>query len=131
MNLNERQKAFADYYIETGNQMEAARRAGYKNPHANASRIMANDGVQAYIKERMHPTAERRIATADDVMEFLSKGMRGEIKDQFGLDPSFQDRISCAKELMKRYSAIQDKAESTEARIIIQPDGGIEVEDGT
>lgn len=131
MNLTPKQKAFADYYIECGNQMEAARRAGYKNPHAHASRLVANGCINAYIKERMQPTIEKRIATADDVLMFLTKGMNGEIKDQFGLDASLQDRISCAKELLKRFNAVQDRAEQSEAKIIIAADGGIEVDDGT
>ena len=31
--LTPKQSAFADYYIETGNATEAARRAGYKKPN--------------------------------------------------------------------------------------------------
>lgn len=128
--MTEQQQAFADYYIETGNQMEAAKRAGYKHPKSNAHRLMENDGIREYIKQRMRPTIEKRIATADDVLQFLTDGMNGEIKDQFGLDPSFSDRISCAKELMKRYNAIQNQEDNNNVRIIRLADGGIEVDDG-
>lgn len=133
MNLTPKQKAFADAYIETGNASEAARRAGYKSKNMNniGSENLAKPCISAYIKERMDALEAQHVATADEVMRFFSSVMRGEVKDQFGLDASLQDRLSAGKELMKRYSAIQDKAESTEARIIIQPDGGIEVEDGT
>ena len=131
MNLTPKQKAFADAYIETGNQREAARRAGYKNPESNAYAIMANHGVAAYIKERMDGLESKHAATADEVVLFLSRGMRGEIKDQFGLDASLADRISCAKELLKRFAVTEDKADVGEARIILLPDGGIEVDDGT
>lgn len=133
MKLTPKQKAFADAYIETGNASEAIRRAGYdsKNPNNMGSEYLAKPSIAAYIRERMQPTIEKRIATADDVLMFLTKGMNGEIKDQFGLDASFQDRISCAKELLKRFSAVQERAEQTEAKIIISADGGIEVDDGT
>lgn len=92
---------------------------------------MTNASISAYIAERMKPGEDKRIATADEVMEFLSKGMRGEIKDQFGLDPSLTDRINCAKELMKRYVAGQNAKENSEGvRILRTADGGIEVDDG-
>lgn len=111
MKLTEKQKAFADAYIETGNQTEAARRAGYKEPNANAARLMVNDGVSAYIKDRLSALEAQRVASADEVMRFFSSVMRGEVKDQFGLDPSLSDRLNAGKELMKRYSAVSTKQE--------------------
>lgn len=111
MKLTEKQKAFADAYIETGNQTEAARRAGYKDPNANAARLMVNDGISAYIKERLSALESQRVASADEVMRFFSSVMRGEVKDQFGLDPSLSDRLNAGKELMKRYSAVSTKQE--------------------
>lgn len=111
MKLTEKQKAFADAYIETGNQTEAARRAGYKDPNANAARLMVNDGISAYIKERLFALEAQRVASADEVMRFFSSVMRGEVKDQFGLDPSLSDRLNAGKELMKRYSAVSTKQE--------------------
>ena len=131
--MTEQQKAFADYFIECGNQTEAAKRAGYseRSAYNQGNRLMKNDEVCAYIAERMKPIEDKRIATADEVMEFLSCGMRGEIKDQFGLDASLTDRINCAKELMKRFAAVQDKEDAGEAKIILASDGGIEVDDGT
>lgn len=131
MNLTPRQKAFADYYIETGNATEAARRAEYSNPNSQASRLLLNVGISAYIKERMSELESKRAATADEVILFLSRGMRGEIKDQFGLDASLADRINCAKELLKRFAVVQEKADAGEAKIILAADGGIEVDDGT
>ena len=37
--------------------------------------------------------------SAQEIMEFLTKVVRGEITDQFGLDPSLKDRLSALKEL--------------------------------
>lgn len=133
MNLTPKQKAFADAYIETGNASEAARRAGYsaKNADVTGSQCLVNPKISAYLKERMDALEAQHVATADEVMRFFSSVMRGEVKDQFGLEASLQDRLNAGKELMKRFSAVQDKAVSNEARIIISTDGGIEVEDGT
>ena len=113
MNLTEKQKAFADAYIETGNQTEAARRAGYssKTAYSIGNENLKKPEVSAYIKERMAELEAQRVASADEVMRFFSSVMRGEVKDQFGLDASLQDRLNAGKELMKRYSAITPRAE--------------------
>ena len=50
----------------------------------------------------MKPTEEKRIATGDEVMEFFTAVMRGEIRDAFDLPPSLADRKDAAKELAKR-----------------------------
>lgn len=102
--MNDRQKAFADYYIETGNAEESAIRAGYSKKYArgNAHKLVANSCISAYIAERVKPTEQKRIATGDEVMEFLTAVMRGEVKDAFDLPPSLADRKDAAKELAKR-----------------------------
>lgn len=105
--LTPKQKAFADAYIECGNASEAARRAGYseKNANVNGPRMLANAGISAYIAERMAAQDDRRVASADEVLRFFSAVLRGEEKDQFGLDASLSDRLNAGKELLKRYDA--------------------------
>ena len=117
MNLTEKQKTFADAYIETGNASEAARRAGYSHPYSQSTRLLENVGISAYIKERLSDIDAQRVASADEVMRFFSSVMRGEVKDQFGLDASLQDRLNAGKELMKRYSAVKPNAEKASARV--------------
>ena len=112
--LTPKQQAFADYYIETGNATEAARRAGYKQPQVQGSQNLEKLSVSAYIAERTKPTEEKRIATGDEVMMFFTKVMNGEIKDAFGLDPSLQDRLNAAKELAKRTVDINGEKEEYE-----------------
>ena len=65
----------------------------------------------------MKPTAKRRIADADEVLDYLSGVMRGEIKDQFGLDASLQDRTKAAQELLKRYAVADQRQQSTMQRL--------------
>ena len=109
--MNDRQKAFADYYIETGNATESAKRAGYseKTAYSTGNRMLKNVEVSTYIAERTAPTEQKRIATGDEVMEFLTAVMRGEIKDAFDLPPSLADRKDAAKELAKRTVDIEAK----------------------
>ena len=105
--MNARQKAFAEYYIKCGNATEAAKKAGYKEKYAgtNADKLLKNTKISAYIAERLGEQSEARIADANEVLEFFTNVMRGNVKDQFGLDSSLSDRLNAGKELMKRYDA--------------------------
>lgn len=105
MKLTPKQKAFADEYIICGNATEAARRAGYSKKTARqiGTENLTKPSISAYIAERMRPIEQRRIATADDVLMFLTRVINGEEKDAFGLDVSVQDKISAGKEILKRH----------------------------
>ena len=106
MALNERQKAFADYYIQTGNATDAAIKAGYseKTAYSIGNENLKKPEISAYIGERMAEQGEKRVADANEVIEFYTAVMRGEIKDQFGLDASLSDRLKAGDALMKRYA---------------------------
>ena len=120
MNLKTRQKAFADYYIECGNSTEAARKAGYseKTCYAIGAENLKKPHISAYIAERMQAQNEARVASADEVLKFFSSVMRGEVKDQFGLDAALSDRLNAGKELMKRYAAADNSARTDVPQII-------------
>ena len=106
MELNERQKAFADYYIQTGNATEAAIKAGYSEKTARSigAENLTKPDISAYIRERLDEHSNKRVADANEVIEFYTAVMRGEVKDQFGLDASLSDRLKAGDALMKRYA---------------------------
>lgn len=128
--LTEKQKAFCDYYIESLNATEAYKKAGYKvksdeAARANASRLLTNANIKRYIEERMQQIDNERIAKAEEVLEFLSKSMRGEIKEEVVVVESVgegateariikkqisaKDRIKAAELLGKRYALFTEK----------------------
>ena len=109
--LTVKQKKFCEYYIQTGNATESARKAGYSIRSAQAIGVenMSKPMIKQYINERMKPMEDKLIADSNEVMEFFTASMRGNVKDQFGLDPSLSDRISAAKELAKRTIDIEAK----------------------
>lgn len=109
--LTPKQRAFCDYYIETGNATEAARRAGYKKPNVQGSQNLEKLSIKLYIEERVKALDEKRIAKGEEVLQYLTKVMRGEEKDQFGLDASLQDRTKAAELLGKRYRLFTEKVE--------------------
>ena len=120
MKLTPKQKAFAEYYIECGNCTEAARKAGYseKTCYAIGAENLKKPQISAYIAERMHAQNEARVASADEVLQFFSSVMRGEVKDQFGLDAALSDRLNAGKELMKRYAVADNSARADVPQII-------------
>lgn len=104
--MNEKQKAFADYYIELLNATEAAKRAGYseKTAYSQGQRLLKNAEIQKYIQERLNSKEKERIAKQDEVLEILTSIMRGEVPDQLGLETSVRDRTKAAELLGKRYN---------------------------
>lgn len=115
MKLTPKQKKFADYYIELGNASEAARKAGYSKKTADAigRENLRKPTISAYIAERMDKQDKKRVASADEVIAFYTAVMRGEVKDQFGLDASLSDRLKACDSLMKRYAVAADKNKKT------------------
>ncbi|NFO71987.1 terminase small subunit [Clostridium botulinum] len=137
MKLTPKQKAFADYYIETGNATEAAKKAGYKGKNLNriASENLSKLDIKNYIDERMKQLENKRIAKANEVLQYLTRVIRGEeteevvvtenigdfmseaktIKKEIGA----KDRIKAAELLGKRYRLFVDKVEADVNQTVI------------
>ena len=105
--MTPKQKKFCEYYIQSGNATDAARKAGYSSKTAEAIGLenLRKPGIKAYISEIVDDQDKKRVADAAEVLEFYSAVMRGEVKDQFGLDASLTDRLKAGDSLMKRYAA--------------------------
>jgi phage terminase small subunit len=125
--VNEQQKRFADYYIETGNATESYKRAGYKakgkSAEVNASRLLGNAKVSEYIQSKLSEKDRERVANQDEILEYLTMVMRGEMKEETligvskgrqsitDIEVSAKDRIKAAELLGKRYVMWTDKKE--------------------
>ena len=126
MKLNTRQKAFCEYYVACGNATESAIKAGYKEKYAgvNADKLLKNTNVSKYIKRIMEEHANNRIAKAEEILEFLTATLRGEVTEEvvvggFGKSATekisknvdLRDRLKAAERLGKRYRLFTDKVE--------------------
>lgn len=129
MKLTPKQKKFCEWYIKTGNASEAAKKAGYSKKTAAyiGAQNLKKIQISAYIAERVEKQDAKLIADADEVLRFYSSVMRGQEKDQFGLDATLTDRIAAAKELMKRYSKADDGKREAVERLdkILDEIGGV------
>lgn len=130
MKLTPKQKKFAEYYIKCGNATEAAKKAGYseKSAYAIGQENLKKPVISQYIAKRMEKQDKALIADADEVLKFFTDTMRGNVKDQFGLDPALSDRIKSAELLGKRYRLFSDKV-SVEGPVPVVISGGEDLED--
>lgn len=111
--LKPKELKFAEEWLKTTNATQSAIKAGYseRTAYSAGSRLLKKVDVRQYIDERLAEMQESSIADTNEVMQFLSSTMRGDIPDQFGLDPALNDRIKAAELLGKRYKMFTDKQE--------------------
>lgn len=119
MKLTAKQRMFADEYIKSGNATDAYIKAGYKvktnsSAKAASSRLLTNVNLKNYIDAKMAEIESHKIADAKEVLQFYTRVLREEETEEVALPagddvvtvekkPSFKDRLTAAKELMKRY----------------------------
>lgn len=129
MKLTEKQRRFVDYYVETGNKTEAAKKAGYSEKTAASigDENLRKPAIKAAIDARLRELEGKRIAKADEVMQFLTSTLRGEVKEErvvvegtgdgrsdariITVQVSARDRLEAAKSLLKRYPMQLDAKE--------------------
>lgn len=111
--LKPKELKFAEEWLKTTNATQSAIKAGYsaRTAYSAGNRLLKKVDVRQYIDERLAEMKESSIADTNEVMQFLSSTMRGDIPDQFGLDPALNDRIKAAELLGKRYKMFTDKQE--------------------
>ena len=109
--LTVKQHYFIDKYVELGNARQAGLEAGYSEKHIdqNINSLLNKLYIQEEIKFRIDKRQKESIATGEQVMEFFSKVMRGEVKDKFGLEAPLSERLKAANELARRTVDIENK----------------------
>lgn len=127
--LTVKEDKFISAYIETGNGSEAVRQAGYKVKAVaqQSNELLNKPYIAEEIAYRQSLAQKASIATAEEIMEYFSAVMRGEIEDQFGLEASLSERTKAAQELAKRQIDMMNKATDKAPEVKITLDwGGIQ-----
>ena len=112
--LTIKEKAFCREYAQSGNGIQSVKKAGYKYKNDNtassvSTRLLQKTAVKLEIERLLKNQEKKSIATAQEVMEYFTKVMNGEILDQFGLEASLSERTKAAQELAKRTVDIDNK----------------------
>lgn len=113
--LTEKQKRFADYYIETGNMTEAAIKAGYSKKTARVigQENLLKPAIKNYIDEKLKELEEKRVASATEVMQLLTSAMRGELDEEVVVVESIGDYCSEAR-VVKKKIGLKDRIKAAE-----------------
>ena len=120
-----KQQRFADEYIISGNIEQSAINAGYSANYARSQshKLLANVGIKSYIDERLAKLESEKIATQEEVLQYLTSVMRGEktesllVLDGEGTQkviemvPNVQARTRAAELLGKRYGTFTDRVD--------------------
>ncbi len=127
--LTIKQRKFADNYIKSGNATESYIKAGYSVKTRNIAevegcKLLRNPKVSNYVEDNMNKLSNNKIATAEEVLEYLTRVARGEEKEQeavynsnagkvelVDVTPALRERTKAAELLGKRYAIFTDKKE--------------------
>lgn len=103
--LTQRQKKFADLYLQLGNAAEAAEQAGFKRSYAQGAK--RQPAVRAYMGDRLKEAEDKNIASANEVLAFLTDVMRG-VYDGEKPEKNSSPRMKAAELLGKRLGIFND-----------------------
>lgn len=106
--LSVKEAKFISLFISNGNVAKSLREAGL-----TMRAIAGKDYITDEITYRLDQLKKESIADADEIMQYFTRVMRGEVKDQFGLDAPLSERTAAARELAKRIVDITDDVDTT------------------
>ena len=127
--MTDKQKRFCEEYLIDCNATQAAIRAGYsaKTAYSIGNENMSKPELKTYIDERMQQMQSDRIASAEEVLQYLTSVLRGEsnsteiVVEGIGegcseartmlKEPSEKERLKAAELLGKRYALFTDRTD--------------------
>lgn len=126
--LTPNEEKFIEEYIKTGNATKAYAIAydyDLTNPtdgkrkalnvRRYGSKLLNKGYIIEEINNRIEMVKNETIADSTEILQYFTDVMRGNLKDQFGLEAPLAERTKAAQELAKRLIDIQNKVNSTEA----------------
>lgn len=118
--LSVKEAKFISLFVANGNVQKSLREAGL-----TMRAIAGKDYITDEITYRLDQLKKETIADADEIMQYFTKVMRGEVKDQFGLDAPLGERTAAARELAKRIVDVENDVDTTvpEIKVTLNWDG--------
>lgn len=91
--------------------MKYYKRAKESSASVKFSNLMKRDDVIDYKNSLLESMESSEVASANEILMYLTRVMRGQERDAFGLDPSLDDRTKAAEKLMKAKGMFTQKVE--------------------
>lgn len=138
--MTDKQKRFCDEYLIDCNATQAAIRAGYseKTAYAIGEQNLRKLELKNYIQKRMEEHASERVATADEVIQYLTSVLRGSSEGEeivvegigdgcseartMKKAPSEKERLKAAELLGKRYGLFKENLDVHAESVVIVDD---------
>lgn len=138
--LTPKQEKFCLEYVKTGFTGQAYVNAGYKAKskviaEANGRRLLGKEYIKNRINDIMTGLQSKEIADAQEVLKYLTKGMRMELEEEVVViegsgdgcsearkikkQISIKDSNKCAELLGKRYRLFIDKIEADVNQVVV------------
>ena len=102
--LSFREARFIDAYMASGDLVDAVEKAGFtcKDKAGKGHALLKKDYIADEIGYRQELYSNALIADRQEILQFLTDVMRGNVKDQFNLDATLKDRLDATEKLAKR-----------------------------
>lgn len=113
-NLTAMKKKFVEALFQTGNEVKSAMIAGYEKPRARGPNLYQEPEIKEVIKNiqlRLAKLKEGKVAKPEEILEFFTQVMRGEIKDDTVVVEGFGTGVSKARVLGKA-PAVRDRVKA-------------------
>lgn len=125
--MTKKQVRFCEEYLIDCNASQAAIRAGYskKNARRIANQLMQNKEVHDRITETLDKLSEEKLASAKEILEYLTSVLRGQSESEIVViqsdsegnkkavkvmkHPDESERLKAAELLAKRYGLLSEK----------------------
>lgn len=101
--MTAKQQRFCDEYLIDLNATQAAIRAGYspKYAHTNANKLLQITTIKEFLAQRMAEKQSELIADQNEVLEYLTRVLRGESQSSVVVVESKGDFMTEAREMQK------------------------------
>ncbi len=125
--MTKKQQRFCDEYLVDCNATQAAIRAGYsaKTAYSIGVENLKKPELKSYIEQRMQEMQDKTVASAEEVIQYLSSVLRGQSSAEVVVvegtgdgcsearaimkAPDEKERLKAAELLGKRYGIFTDK----------------------
>ena len=138
--MTEKQKRFCDEYLMDGNATQAAIRAGYSKRTAVdiGHENLTKPNIKKYIDERLEQIQSEKIASVQEVLEYITSVIRGEAESEIIVTvgtgqgcsevirlmkhPDESEKLKAAEMLGKRYGIFKNNTTASIEQVIIVND---------
>lgn len=106
--LSVKEAKFISLFVANGNVNKSLAESGL-----TWTTLSGKDYIPDEITYRLDQLKKQSIADADEILQYFTAVMRGQVKDQFGLDAPLSERTAAARELAKRIVDVENDVDAT------------------